>query len=221
VNPEWLIPGLLGEVRGVIQDPATGTLYWTKTTLDGGIFKVEPDGTGLAEVIAPLDTPHDLAIDTVNQRLYWIEGIEDAGTSTVSIRSATLAGMDVQTVHAGLSDRVRGLAIDSTGGKLYWTDVTDDDITRSNLDGNQVETILTGLANPHDVIIDEANADLYWSDGINSTTAATGLIGQADLDGGNPQTVASGLSSRIRDISYAFHRFIPLFEDGFEGAGAP
>jgi hypothetical protein len=94
--------------------------------------------------------------------------------------------------------------------------LTDNDITCSILDGGQVETILTGLNNPHDVIVDETNGVLYWSEGINSTTAPTGEIRQSELDGDNPQTVATGLSNRIRDISYAFHRFIPLFEDGFE-----
>ena len=43
----------------------------------------------------------------------------------------------------------RGLAVDSAAGKLYWTDYGSDRIQRANLDGSEVEDLVTaGLRIP-------------------------------------------------------------------------
>ncbi len=69
------------------------------------------------------------------------------------------------------------LALDAAGGKLYWTDNGSDRIQRSNLDGSQVEDLVTGLRTPLGLALDAAGGKLYWTD------SGADRIQRADLDG--------------------------------------
>ena len=43
----------------------------------------------------------------------------------------------------------RGIALDISGGKMYWVDNGADKIQRSNLDGSNIEDVITtGLTTP-------------------------------------------------------------------------
>jgi len=41
-----------------------------------------------------------------------------------------------------------GIALDLGAGKMYWTDAFTDKIQRANLDGSDVEDLVTGLVAP-------------------------------------------------------------------------
>jgi sugar lactone lactonase YvrE len=47
-----------------------------------------------------------------------------------------------------------GLALDVGGAKLYWTDPSQGAIRRANLDGTDIETVVTGLVNPYGIALD-------------------------------------------------------------------
>ncbi len=115
--------------------------------------------------------------------VYWPDTSENA------IRRATTAGAIQSDLPA---PSVTGsIAIDSTGGKLYWADRSSSEkIRRSNLDGSLVEDIVTvqgfgtltaygctGLA------VDAARGKVYW------TRSVFGEINRCDLDGQNAQYV--------------------------------
>ena len=46
-----------------------------------------------------------------------------------------------------------GIALDLDGGKIYWSEWIQERIRRANLDGSQVETIVTGLEWPRDIAL--------------------------------------------------------------------
>ncbi len=76
--------------------------------------------------------------------------------------------------------------------KIYWADQFNNKIQRANLDGSNVEDVLTsanGVNSPTEVLIDLANGTIYWSENF------AGNIRRANLDGSNIQTLYSGLSS--------------------------
>lgn len=83
------------------------------------------------------------------------------------------------------------LAIDSRRGKLYWVNPTDNRIQRSNLDGTNPETVLSGLTDPYGITLDEEQGRLYWTD------FTAGLIQSAELDGSDLLTVTSGLTNPV------------------------
>ena len=70
------------------------------------------------------------------------------------------------------------LALDAAAGKLYWTDSGADKIQRADLDGSQVEDLVTeGLQIPRGLALDQTSGKLYWAD------SGTDRIQRANLDG--------------------------------------
>ena len=69
----------------------------------------------------------------------------------------------------------------ATGNKIYWVDFSDGKILRSNLDGSDVEVVLSGLSSPTGIAVDATGDKLYWTD------EGTDKIQCANLDGSNVQ----------------------------------
>ena len=81
----------------------------------------------------------------------------------------------------------KGLALDVSAGKMYWTDHGTDKIHRANLDGSQVETLIsTGLDDPKGLALDVSAGKMYWTD------YGTDKIHRANLDGSQVETLVSG-----------------------------
>ena len=79
-----------------------------------------------------------------------------------------------------------GITIDTTKGKLYWTN-SRGNIQCANLDGSNIQNLITGLDSPAHIAVDIAREKLYW-------TEAQG-IQQANLDGSNIQPFATNLGA--------------------------
>ena len=79
-----------------------------------------------------------------------------------------------------------GIALDVANGKMYWTDDSADRIQRANLDGSDIENLITqGLDDPYGIALDVAGGKMYWADeGENE-------ILRANLDGSNIQILVS------------------------------
>jgi low density lipoprotein receptor-related protein 5/6 len=86
----------------------------------------------------------------------------------------------------------RGVVLDPAAGKFYFADAADHKIRRANLDGSNLQDLVTtGQTQPADLAIDLANGLLYWTDTAQGT--ATGAIRRSDLSGNNVTTLRSGL----------------------------
>ena len=73
-------------------------------------------------------------------------------------------------------------------GKMYWVDYWASKIQRANLDGSEVEDLVTtGLREPTDLALDVAGGKMYWSDRL------TGKIQRANLDGSRIEDLVTGL----------------------------
>ena len=64
---------------------------------------------------------------------------------------------------------------------MYWTDYGTDKIQRANLDGSNVQDLVTGLNTPYGIVLDVAGGKMYWTD-VNADK-----IQRANLDGSNVQ----------------------------------
>jgi hypothetical protein len=73
---------------------------------------------------------------------------------------------------------------------MYWADTGTDKIQRANLDGSNVEDLVTtGLVDARHVALDVAAGKMYWTD------IGTDKIQRANLDGtGIGDLVTTGLS---------------------------
>ena len=109
------------------------------------------------------------------------------------------AKYDLDVDHAiGFSDfvifaRDFGKKVSSLGStpKMYWTDVGTHKIQRANLDGSNIEDLIsTGLIYPQGIALDLTGRKMYWTDG------GTDKIQRANLDGSNVEDlITTGLTS--------------------------
>ena len=85
-------------------------------------------------------------------------------------------------------------AADPVPVKMYWTDFGTDKIQRADLDGSNVEDLVTtGLDIPFGIALDVRAGKMYWTD------AGTDKIQRADLDGSNVEDlVTTGLGFPYR-----------------------
>ncbi|KAA3601585.1 MAG: T9SS C-terminal target domain-containing protein [Calditrichaeota bacterium] len=77
--------------------------------------------------------------------------------------------------------------------KMYWTDIGSDKIQRADLDGSNLEDLVTtGLSQPEGIALDLTNSKMYWVDVV------TDKIQRADLDGSNVEDlITTGLSATV------------------------
>ena len=138
-----------------------------------------------------------------------------------------------------------GIALDLVHDRLYFSYVNPlidslfpGGIGRANLDGSNVETIVSGLGQPMGVALDTAGNGVYWSDALSM--AGGGAIQAADLDGQQPRTLLAGLDTPFgvaldlaqRDIYWTdkgtgkiqrtgMAGVLPFFQDVVVGMTAP
>jgi len=197
---EDLITGLT-VAHGVAVDPVAGKLYWTNNHQDI-IERADLDGSN-RELVHNTLGPKELVVDPPTGEMYWVYGYRAGGHQgdRGGVRRSELDGGLVEDLVQSYSDLAGGIALDPVGEKVYWTDerARDDPppagqastkVQRANLDGTEVEDLLTGgLVRPTGIAVDPAAGTLYWAD------ASTGTISRANLDGSEAEEVVSGLAA--------------------------
>ena len=86
-----------------------------------------------------------------------------------------------------------GVAQDSSV-YMYWTDHSAGKIQRANLDGTNVQDIVTGLGWSTDIAFDMSMNKMYWTD-----RDTTSKIQRANLDGTNIETLVTGDTSILKE----------------------
>ena len=168
-------------------------LYWADSHT-GKIQRSNLDGSRVEDLVTNgLRDLNGIALDVSGGKLYWA----DAGrantegiTGTGKIQRSNLDGSGVETLVTRGSEAPNRLALDVSGGKLYWTNFwSEGKIQRSNLDGSRVEDLVTnGLGLPHSIALDVSSSKLYWTD------LDTDKIQRSNLDGsGIEDLVTNGL----------------------------
>jgi DNA-binding beta-propeller fold protein YncE len=152
---------------------------------------------------------------TQGPKMYWTEGgmgprlslANDDGNDR--IRRANADGTGLEGLVTQLNGPM-GIALDIAAGKMYWAEggaldnfrVANDDgtgsIKRANLDGTEVEELVTGLDGPVGIALDTGK--MYWTEGGAMTTdtkAANddgdGKIKRANRDGTEVEELVIGL----------------------------
>ena len=176
--------GLLGDVDGNGRVDITDALlvaFWV------GAITVEPE----LEEIALLDDefPLIIALGDVNGDgiINLIDAVLIATYSTNPSDPVLPAGIGQPTDSGEPNQK----PTDSGEPKMYWADWSRQKIQRANLDGSQVETLVSdgwgfrGLERPHSLALDVGQGKMYWADGNASR------IQRANLDGSQVETLVS------------------------------
>lgn len=85
-------------------------------------------------------------------------------------------------------------AIDSEGN-LYWSNRTTHGIYKSDLNGNNIQQIVSGLDIPLGIAIDEKDRRVYWTNWLQSQKPQTAEVGYCDFNGDNKKTIIRNLAS--------------------------
>ncbi|XP_019616125.1 PREDICTED: low-density lipoprotein receptor-related protein 4-like [Branchiostoma belcheri] len=104
----------VGTLGDIVVDPANGYMFWTDWGVNCRIERAAMDGTGRVVLISYIfGTPRGLAIDYIEQRIYW----SDAAYRT--IQSVDLSGQN--QIHLTMFRQAGffGLALDNLN--MYWT----------------------------------------------------------------------------------------------------
>ncbi len=162
-------------------------IYWISVT-GYGIERANLDGSD-REKLVPVDG-QGVSLDLDTGKMYWTS---NAGT----ISRANLDGSNVELLIDGLVFP-DSIALDLVNGKIYWTEAlsrvrsgpnigVDGAIKRANLDGSDVETLVTDLREPQGINLDIENGKMYWSN-----WTPIDKIQRANLDGTDVEDIAPG-----------------------------
>ncbi len=127
---------------GMAVDSALGKLYWTDWGNDA-IYRADFDGSNIETLLGPdstnLANVAGMDLDLTNGWMYW------ANQNSNKIQAAAISdpGGTFTTIYTATNLLPRDVAVDVAEGKIYWTDLAQDRIQRANLDGSNVETLLT------------------------------------------------------------------------------
>ena len=170
-------------VTVVALPPANSKIYWS----DNGTDKIQRsnlDGSSVEDLVTKptLSAPVGIALDISGGKIYWI----DESTDKIQRTSIELGqGETTRTVEdlvtTGLT-APSGIALDISGGKIYWVDRGTDKIQRSDLDGSNVEDLITSLTAPRGIALDISGGKMYWGDG------GTDKIQRASIELGQGET---------------------------------
>lgn len=205
-NSEVVYSGLYNTFD-VKLDVAGNRMYWTHDNGISRVMRASLDGTGAAIINNTLGQPSYISLDTAAGHLYLTE------FSSGRVSRMNLNGSGVTTLHTGPAGAI-GSALDLVHGKMYWTGgATNDWIKRADLDGGNVETIVTGLNAPQDIDYDADSDRIYWIDALNV------VVQRADPDGSSVETIVATGMTRPRGIVLVDADQVPPTGGG--GGGSP
>jgi hypothetical protein len=143
--------GARSEPRDLALDPGAGRMYWS----DFGTNSIRradlAPGSPRTDVITGLSGPSGIALDLLNDRIYWTE------TNGGSIGSANLDGTGAVMLITGLRSP-SGLAVDVEGDRIYWSEIGTPRICSARLDGTDVMTLPLPVGFPAGIWVDGTTA---------------------------------------------------------------
>ena len=174
-------------------DVLNGKLFF----IDGpssSIWSVNLDGSGLALVrSAVTDFPMDLALDVLNQRIYFTTSSTLQSNNTVQATSYTGTGSAVLFTASGASgngvSRCTAIALDTANSKIFLADAGARRIWSLNLAGSGLAALATTTnCFPTGLAVDSVSRQVYFTAG--SAVQASNFIQRVNYDG-------SGLTTRF------------------------
>jgi hypothetical protein len=156
-----------------------------------GIHRIDAAGGPLQTIQGTdLTSPTGIDLDLAGQKVYW------ADPNQGLIQRKNLDGTDsVETLVSGNVGPF-DIALDLQAAKLYFSDrgtpSSEASLKRADLDGSNVETILSGIASSY-IELDPLAAKIYYTSGS--------WIGRANLDGSSPEVVHAAATDNVTGIS--------------------
>jgi sugar lactone lactonase YvrE len=177
---------------GIAVDEASGHVYWSNMGVaaadDGSIQRANLDGTNVSFVLQPggTFTAKQLKVEPLSRKLYWSdrEGMRVMRCNLDGSELETIVTIaEGETARADASNWAVGIAVDPTGGHVYWTQKGPDNGSRGSIrragiaipagqnsrNRADIEVLFEGLPEPIDLDLDLEHKLLYWTDRGDNT----------------------------------------------------
>ncbi|MDE0325337.1 MAG: SMP-30/gluconolactonase/LRE family protein [Candidatus Poribacteria bacterium] len=153
---EDIITGLQSP-RGITLDVPNGKMYWADLGA-GKIQRANLNGSEVEDIITGLLGPNGIALDLDGSKIYWADefsgkiqcaNLDGSNLKTLFVRYGKLIGTAINIPLGILGLKIYyanspiGIALDISGGKIYWTIPHKYKVQRANLDGSNVEDVVT------------------------------------------------------------------------------
>jgi hypothetical protein len=196
---------------GPPEPTGTRTLFYLDIA-SSRVLSVDPEVGAEQEILLGAGTlPDGIALDLEAGHIYWTTmGLPTADDGTVM--RVDLDGQNLTTiVEAGGTHTPKQMKIDFAQGKLYWSDREGMRVMRANLDGSDIETLVTvatGEAAVADaanhcvgLALDEEARMVYWSQ-KGPDNGGRGSIRRAayDIPDGESSTDRSDIEVLLEDL---------------------
>lgn len=178
---------------GIAYDKTNEKIFYSDFTDDGDgkIYKMNTDGSNSSAIVAGINEPYGIAIDSKNGKIYW-------GDSDGNVSRCDLDGSNKETGIATIEGgAVRAIAVDETHRKIYFYEVNNSNLYMADLDGSNAKVVVAGYYG-YAIAVDETRNKIYF-DAQSDDQAVSGLY-RANLDGSNPIQV-DNTGSRIYGIA--------------------
>ncbi len=173
-----------GFPSGLAVDSTNARVYWSDFN-GSRVMRAELDGSNPTQVVGGINSPSAVAVDVPNEKVYVI-----TYNNTRLVRF-NLDGTDLETLATNLGGLGVGLAVDSSGGKVYYS-TRGNSIYVANLDGSGATSLVTNQNTVHGIAIDVSAGRLYWADWLGTAIRSANLS-----DGGDVQDVNSGSARNL------------------------
>ena len=209
-----LILATLYPITSSAQD-ASVYMYWTDTAWVGSgtpkIQRANLDGSNVQDLVTGVGFPIGIAVDLAGGKMYWTDksvNVHSDPHATNRILRANLNGTGIETLVITRSTPQSthsyfNIVLDTAAGKMYWTVSgaanAGRKIQRANLDGTNVEDLVTEVIGPESIALDLPRGKMYWTD------RGAGKIQRANLNGTNVEDIVldlSGPHSLALDLSH-------------------
>lgn len=189
------IPVKVVGVTGVAYEKSTGTIFYT-TSKD--LFSAR---------VGSISLRGDRDRVTYATGFQYSESLAlDHSTGNVFFAAVMTPGQDfIRVIHRKLLlqktllenlDRPRSIALFSSKGLIFWTEVKVERIGKAFMDGTSKKYIITNKIRwPNGVAIDFTAERLYWTDGFNE------IVESSDLNGGDRRVVYNDKYAHLRSIA--------------------
>ncbi len=189
VSDSTLTPGQTFTLRATVRNSGTGSA--AATTLR--YYRSSNSTISASDTEVGTDSVSGLSASGTSAESISLTAPSSAGTYYYGACVASVSGESNSDNNC--SDGGRVTVNSGSGGgtpKMYWTDGFRDKIQRANLDGSNVEDLITrreGLSGPYGIALDVGRGKMYWTDN------GTDKIQRANLDGSNVEDlITTGLS---------------------------
>jgi DNA-binding beta-propeller fold protein YncE len=195
------VPCVVLVVSKLVATACGADLFWND---DAGIHRLRGAAHVPPAVLFETFQTRGIAVDPAHDRLWWSD-VLPLGSPLPGgvIRTGSIRRGPITNVVTHLTEPA-GIALDSRGGRVYWSDLGDathpSAIYSANLDGSDVQQLISGpsLSEIAGIALDLSHDKLYFTY-VNPLVDSLlpGGIGRTDLDGSNLEPIVGGLGKPI------------------------